>query len=75
MNLLGSTEKKVTNDKNVRHLEINEVALSYFNVANSSYQKDSCFFVYVCPNHLVIWSISFHILRFDLLTKIVILLK
>ena len=44
MNLLGSTEKKVTNDKNVQHLDFNVVPLNHFNAANNDYQQDSCFF-------------------------------
>ena len=44
MNLLGSTEKKVTNDENVQHLDFNVVPLNHFNAANNDYQQDSCFF-------------------------------
>ena len=85
MNLLGSTEKKVTNDKNVQHLDFNVVPLNHFNAANNDYQQDSCFFLYafvpdksfcqlleIFKKHFIQ---SFHILRFDLLIIIVDLLK
>ena len=41
---LGSTEKKITKDKNSEnkaHLENTEVVLFHYNIANSDYQKDS----------------------------------
>ena len=44
MKLLGSTENKITKDKNgenVPHLEITEVILVHCNIANNDYQKDS----------------------------------
>ena len=44
MKLLGSTESKITKDKNgenVRHLEIVELVLVYCNLANNDYQQDS----------------------------------
>ena len=44
MNLLGSTEKKITKDKNgenVPHLEITEVVLVHCNTVNNGYQQDS----------------------------------
>ena len=44
MKLLGSTENKITNDKNgenVPHLEITEVVLVHCNIANNDYQQDS----------------------------------
>ena len=44
MNLLGSTENKITTDKNgenVPHLEITEVVLVHSNIVNNDYQKDS----------------------------------
>ena len=43
MKLLGSTENKITNDKNgenVPHLEITEVVLVHCNIANNDYQQD-----------------------------------
>ena len=44
MKLLGSTESKITKDKNgenVPHLEITEVVLLHCNIANNDYQQDS----------------------------------
>ena len=44
MKLLGSTENKITNDKNgedVPHLEITEVVLVHCNIVNIDYQQDS----------------------------------
>ena len=44
MKLLGSTENKITKDKNgenVPHLEIREVALVHCNIINNDYQQDS----------------------------------
>ena len=43
MKLLGSTENKITKDKNsenVPHLEITEVVLVNFNIVNNDYQQD-----------------------------------
>ena len=44
MKLLGSTENKITKDKNgenVPHLEIVEVVLVHCNISNNDYQQDS----------------------------------
>ena len=44
MKLLGSTENKITKDKNgenVPHLKITEVALVHCNIVNNDYQQDS----------------------------------
>ena len=44
MKLLGSTESKVTKDKNsenVPHLEVVELVLVYCNLVNNDYQQDS----------------------------------
>ena len=44
MKLLGSTENKITKDKNgenVPHLEITEVVLAHCNIVNNDYQQDS----------------------------------
>ena len=44
MKLLGSTENKITKDKNgenVPHLEITEVVLVHCNIVNDDYQQDS----------------------------------
>ena len=44
MKLLGSTENKITKDKNgenVPHLEITEVVLVRCNIVNNDYQQDS----------------------------------
>ena len=43
MKLFGSTENKITKDKNgenVPHLEITEVVLVHYNTANNDYQPD-----------------------------------
>ena len=45
MQLFGSTENKITKDKNgenVLHLEITEVVLVHCNIVNNDYQQDSC---------------------------------
>ena len=44
MKLLGSTENKITKDKNcknVLHLEIKEVVLVHCNIVNNDYQQES----------------------------------
>ena len=44
MELLGSTKRKITKDKNgekVPYLEITEVVLIHFNIVNNSYQENS----------------------------------
>ena len=44
MKLLGSTENRITkdkNDENVPHLEITEVVLVHGNIVNNDYQQDS----------------------------------
>ena len=44
MKLLGSTENKITEDKNgenVPHLEIIKVVLAHCNIVNNDYQQDS----------------------------------
>ena len=44
MKLLGSTENKITKDKNcenVQHLKVTEVILVHCNVVNNEYQQDS----------------------------------
>ena len=44
MKLLGSTENKITKDKNgenVSHLEITEVVLVHCNIFNNDYEQDS----------------------------------
>ena len=53
MKLLGSTESKITKDKNgenVPHLEISEVLLVHFNIVNSDYQRDSIVIYTFVPN-------------------------
>ena len=55
MKLLGSTEKKVTQDKNsenVPHLEITEVVLVHCNSSNNGYQQDSRVLYTFVPNKL-----------------------
>ena len=44
MKLLGSTENKITKDRNgenVPHFEITEVVLVHCNIVNNDYQQDS----------------------------------
>ena len=53
MKLLGSTENKMTKDKNgknVPHLEITEVVLVHCNVVNNDYQQDSRVLCTFVPN-------------------------
>ena len=53
MKLLGSTENKITKDKNgenVPHLEITEVVLVHCNIVNNDYQQDSRVLYTVVPN-------------------------
>ena len=51
MKLLGSTKCELTKDKNgknVPHLEISEVILVHYSIANSDYQQDFKSLVYIC---------------------------
>ena len=44
MKLLGSTENKITkdkNDENVPHLQSTEVVIVHCNIVNNDYQQDS----------------------------------
>ena len=53
MKLLGSTENKITKDKNgenVPHLEITEVVLVHCNIVNNDYQQDSRVLYAFVPN-------------------------
>ena len=53
MKLLGSTEGKITNDKNgenVPHLEITEVVLVHGNLVNNDYQENSRILYTFVPN-------------------------
>ena len=53
MKLLGSTESKITKDKNgenVSHLEITEVVLVHCNMVNNDYQHDSRVLYSFVPN-------------------------
>ena len=53
MKLLGSTENKITKDKNgenVPHLEITEVVLVHCNIANYDYQQVSRVLYLFVPN-------------------------
>ena len=55
MKLLGSTENKITKDKNgenVPHLEITEVVLVHCNIVNNDYQQDSRVLYTFVPNKL-----------------------
>ena len=53
MKLLGSTESKITEDKdgeNLPHLEITEEVLVHSNIANNDYQQDLRVLYTVVPN-------------------------
>ena len=53
MKLFGSTESRITKDKNgkiVAHLEITEVVLVYCNIINNNYQHDSRVLYTFVPN-------------------------
>ena len=53
MKLLGSTENKITKDKNgenVPHLEITGVVLVHCNIVNNDYQQDSRVLYTFVPN-------------------------
>ena len=53
MKLLGSTERKITEDKNgenVPHLEVVELVLVHYNLANNDYQQDSRILFTFVPN-------------------------
>ena len=53
MKLLGSTENKITKNKNgenVSHLEITEVVLVHCNIVNNDYQQDSRVLYTFVPN-------------------------
>ena len=53
MELLGSTESKITKDKNgenVPHLEIVELILVHCNLVNNDYQQDSRILYAFVPN-------------------------
>ena len=53
MKLLGSTESKITKDRNcenVPHLEIVELVLVHCNLVNNNYQQDSRILYTFVPN-------------------------
>ena len=53
MKLLGSTENKITKDKNggnVPHLEITEVVSVHYNIVYNDYQQDSRVVYTFAPN-------------------------
>ena len=53
MKLLGSSENKITKDRNGEnkpHLEITEVMLVHFHVVNNKYQQNSWFLYKFIPN-------------------------
>ena len=53
MKLLGSTESKITEDKNgenVPHLEVVELVLVHYNLVNNDYQQDSRILYTFVPN-------------------------
>ena len=53
MELLGSTENKLTKDKNgenLPHLEVTEVVLVHCDIVNNDYQQDSIVLYTLVPN-------------------------
>ena len=63
MKLLGSTENKITKDKNgenVPHLEIVELVLVHFNFVNNDYQQDSRMLYTFVPNKPFSSLLKFH---------------
>ena len=53
MKLLGSTESKITKNKNgenVPHLEVVELVLAHCNLVNNDYQRDSRILYTLVPN-------------------------
>ena len=57
MKLLGSTESKITKDKNgenVPHLEVVELVLVHCNLVNNDYQQEYCLLLYQAK-HLVVY--------------------
>ena len=53
MKLLGSSENKITKDKNgenMSHIEITEVILVHCNIVNNDYQQDSRVLYTFVPN-------------------------
>ena len=70
MKLFGSTENKITKEKNgenVPHLEITEIVLDHCNIVNNDYQQDSRVLHSFVPNRpfgsLLEISPTNHILR------------
>ena len=67
MNLLGSTENKITKDnngENVPHLEITEVVLAHCNIVNNDFQQDLRVLYIFVPNKpfgslLEMWPANF----------------
>ena len=56
MKLVGSTESKITKDKNgenVSHLEIVELVLFHFNIVNNNYQQNSGYYIYICSKKAI----------------------
>ena len=53
MKILGTTESKITKDKNgenVPHLEVVELVLVHWNLVNNDYQQDSRILLTFVPN-------------------------
>ena len=59
MKLLGSTESKITGEKNgenIPHLEVVEVVLIHCNILDNSYQQSSRIFIHLFQtNHLLVY--------------------
>ena len=52
MKLFANTEKKITKDTNLPHLEITEAVLTHGNIANNYYQQHSRILYTFLPNEL-----------------------
>ena len=52
MKLFANTEKKITKDTNLPHLEITEAALAHYNIVNNYYQQHSRILYTFLPNEL-----------------------
>ena len=59
MKLLGSTESKITKDKNgenIPHLEVVEVVLVHCNLVNNDYQQNQEYYILLFQTkHLVVY--------------------
>ena len=62
MKLLGSTESKITKDKNgknVPHLEIAELVLIHCNLVNSNYQQILEYYIHLLQTNQLVLYLKF----------------